>query len=136
MPAIAARLKLLRRKLKRNQSEMAELLGISFSLYSKLETARVPLSDNLAERIQARFALPENWLRSGEGELPESLLVIDNKAKPSKLISAEQVESVLELAQNPEYRQLAKETAETLQVSFARALAIIIEGKLKQEQTT
>ena len=132
MTNIAARLKLLRQRLKRRQSDMATLLEISCSLYSKLETARVPLSDKLAERIQLRFALPENWLLNGEGELPDPLRIIDENIKLSNLINAGQVETVLKLAQNPEYRALAKETAETLQVPFARALAIIIDGKLKQ----
>lgn len=49
------KLKEIRKKEKLKQKEMAELLGISYSHYTKLETGYVKPSFNLLKRIKEIF---------------------------------------------------------------------------------
>lgn len=131
MQDIAARLKILRRRLKLTQTGMAARLGVSLSLYSKLETGRHKLRPALAETICRNFAVPESWLLEGKGALPEEII---SESTPGRgtLPGVGQLEEIVRLAQNPQFRELAQQIADTMQLPFPRALAIVIQEKLGQ----
>ena len=131
MQDIAARLKILRRRLKLTQTGMAARLGISLSLYSKLEIGRNKLRPALAETICRNFAVPENWLLEGKGALPEEIFA-DILPGKGPLPGICQLEEIVRLAQNPQFRELAQQIADTMQLAFPRALAIVIQEKISQ----
>jgi transcriptional regulator with XRE-family HTH domain len=129
MQDIAARLKILRRRLKLTQADMAARIGVSHSLYSKLEVGGHKLRPALAETICRNFAVPENWLLEGEGALPDEILT-DLPSDKDTQPGVGHLEDIVRLAQNPQYRELAQQIADTMQIPFHRALALIIHEKL------
>lgn len=131
MQDIAARLKILRRRLKLTQTGMAARLGVSLSLYSKLEIGRNKLRPALAETICRNFAVPESWLLEGKGTLPDEIFA-DIKPGTNTLPAVGQLEEIVRMAQNPQFRELARQIADTMQLPFPRALAIVIQEKLEQ----
>ena len=131
MQDIAKRLKILRRRLLLTQSGMAERLGISLSLYSKLETGNHKLQQAQAENICRKLAIPESWLLEGKGTLPEELLS-STAAVQGAALGVKQIEAVVQLAQNQQFRELAQQISDTMQLPFPRALAIVIREKINQ----
>lgn len=131
MQDIAARLKILRRRLKLTQTGMAARLGVSLSLYSKLEIGRNKLRPALAKNICRNFAVPESWLLEGKGTLPEEIFA-DIPPGKGTLPPVGQLEEIVRMAQNPQFRELAQQIADTMQLPFPRALAIVIQEKLDQ----
>mgnify|MGYP000874515653 CR=1 FL=1 len=129
MQDIAARLKILRRRLKLTQTGMAERLGVSLSLYSKLETGRHKLRPALAKTICRNFAVPESWLLEGKGTLPDEIFTGVTPTKGA-LPGVNHLEEIVRLAQNPQFRELATQIADTMQIPFSKALAIVIYEKL------
>ena len=132
----AARLKILRSRLKLTQTEMAERLGISLSLYSKIEIGRHKLRSALANTICGKLGISESWLQDGKGALPEKLLPEIIAHRFNHLLSIRRLEEIIKLAQHPEFRELAEQIADTMQLSFPRALAIVIQEKINPPATS
>lgn len=131
MQDIATRLKTLRQRLDLTQTGMAKRLGISLSLYSKLETGKHKLQQTQAENICRKLAVPESWLLEGKGELPEELLGATT-APQNAVPGSRQIEKIVHLAQNPQFRELAQQISDTMQLPFPRALAIVVQEKINQ----
>ncbi len=120
------RLKILRKRLGCTQAQMAERLQVSLSLYSKLEIGIGKASAALIEKICRQFGLSESWLLQGTGDLPADIALPAESASAPAMPSEEQIIRILELSQEPATRALAGQIAETLQISLAQALAVLV----------
>lgn len=66
---IGSRIKKLRKTLKYNQLEFAEKIGIKQTSLSLIETGKNALTEQNIKLICLTFAVNENWLRTGEGDM-------------------------------------------------------------------
>lgn len=63
------RVKELRKYLHLTQDEFGEKLGIKKSAVSKIEKGENGVTDQMIKLMVKEFAVNENWLRTGEGEM-------------------------------------------------------------------
>ena len=86
---IANRVKILRVEyLKITQKKMAKELGISLSIYKRIEKNEVNL-DNKTDDLQLickKYGISEKWLFNGEGEIFNTKGTFKNKSQPIELI--------------------------------------------------
>lgn len=68
---VGARLRKLRKAQRYTQLEMAALLGMSVSSYTKLEIGARNLTPKWVQVVAQRFGVDPSWLLSGEGEAPQ-----------------------------------------------------------------
>lgn len=66
---INERLRTLRTAAVKTQGEFANDIGISVSLYSKIETGEKEVTSKVIEKIVTSYHVPLNWLRDGLGEM-------------------------------------------------------------------
>jgi len=103
---ILDRIRLVRKSLKLKQGVFARRIGLTQTALSMIELGRTALTEKNIKLICATFAVDENWLRTGQGEMfgPSSpyekeLLEVFGK------LSADGQEFILEMAQNLLKRQ-------------------------------
>jgi len=63
------RIRLVRKTLGLNQMEFARQIGLTQTALSMIELEKVALTDKNIKLICATFAIDENWLRTGKGEM-------------------------------------------------------------------
>ncbi|MDR2210072.1 MAG: helix-turn-helix domain-containing protein [Spirochaetaceae bacterium] len=64
-----SRIKELRRVLKITQANFAQTISLSSGYLAGIETNKRRVNDRLIKLICSSFAVSENWLRTGEGEM-------------------------------------------------------------------
>ncbi len=146
------RLKLLRAKLNVTQLEMAKLLAVSVSHYSKMEIGAVGLSHALAYLICREFGVDRNWLLTGNGRAPEimtgkSLNITEPEESGSPagnlassylggkaLHDLKRLEKIIALLRDPAKGKLAAELAAGLSLDINRAWALVISETLKDKR--
>jgi transcriptional regulator with XRE-family HTH domain len=103
---ILDRIRLVRKTLGLNQEEFAQRIGLTQTALSMIELEKVALTKKNIKLICATFAVEENWLRTGKGEMfgPASPYEKELLAVFSKL-TADTQEFILEMAQNLLKRQ-------------------------------
>jgi transcriptional regulator with XRE-family HTH domain len=52
-----------------NQAEFGRVLEIAQNTYSQIETGKIPLKSKLVSQICFKFAVNEEWLYSGKGDM-------------------------------------------------------------------
>lgn len=67
--SVSTRIALLRKKLNLTQSQFAKKIGIAQNSYSLIETGKNALTEQNIKLICLTFAVNENWLRTGEGDM-------------------------------------------------------------------
>jgi len=67
--SILDRIRLVRKTLGLNQVEFARRIGLTQTYLSMLELEKSALTEKNIKLICATFAVDENWLRTGEGEM-------------------------------------------------------------------
>ena len=107
---ILDRIRLVRKTLGLNQEEFAQRIGLTQTAMSMIELEKVALTEKNIKLICATFAVEENWLRTGKGEMfgpaspyEKELLAVFGKLTPDTQ------EFILEMAQNLLDRQNKKE---------------------------
>jgi transcriptional regulator with XRE-family HTH domain len=100
------RIRLVRKTLGLNQMEFARQIGLTQTALSMIELEKVALTDKNIKLICATFAIDEDWLRTGKGEMfgvespyEKELLEIFYK------LTADTQEFILEMAKNLLKRQ-------------------------------
>jgi transcriptional regulator with XRE-family HTH domain len=100
------RIRLVRKTLGLNQEEFAQRIGLTQTALSMIELEKVALTQKNIKLICATFAVEENWLRTGKGEMfgpaspyEKELLAVFGKLTPDTQ------EFILEMAQNLLRRQ-------------------------------
>ena len=63
------RLKTLRKSLKLSQAAFGSRLGVSRDVVNNIENGRVELKELMIKSICSLFAINEQWLRTGEGDM-------------------------------------------------------------------
>lgn len=103
---ILDRIRLVRKTLGVNQGKFARQIGLTQTALSMIELDKVSLTDKNIKLICATFAVDEEWLRTGKGEMfgPASPYEKELLAVFSKL-TADTQEFILEMAQNLLNRQ-------------------------------
>ena len=103
---ILDRIRLVRRTLNLNQVEFAKRIGLTQTALSMIEVEKTALTDKNIKLICATFAVDEDWLRTGNGEMfgtvspyEKELLTVFNR------LSSDAQEFILEMAQNLLKRQ-------------------------------
>ena len=103
---ILDRIRLVRKTLGLKQGEFAQRIGLTQTAMSMIEVERVALTEKNIKLICATFAIDEDWLRTGNGEMfgsispyEKELLSVFGKLTPNTQ------EFVLEMAQNLLRRQ-------------------------------
>ena len=103
---ILGRIRLVRKTLGLNQGEFAQRIGLTQNALSMIELEKVALTEKNIKLICATFAIDEDWLRTGNGEMFGSMSPYEKEllAVFAKL-SPDTQEFVLEMAQNLLRRQ-------------------------------
>jgi transcriptional regulator with XRE-family HTH domain len=103
---ILNRIRLVRKEIGLNQGEFAGRIGLTQTSMSMIEAGKSPLTEKNIKLICATFAVEENWLRTGKGEMfgpaspyEKELLAVFGKLTPDTQ------EFILEMAQNLLKRQ-------------------------------
>jgi len=103
---ILSRIRLVRKTLGLNQGEFAQRIGLTQNALSMIELEKVALTEKNIKLICATFAVDEDWLRTGNGEMfgsmspyEKELLAVFGKLSPDTQ------GFVLEMAQNLLRRQ-------------------------------
>lgn len=87
--AVGFRLKLLREALDMSPSEMADMLGIERTYWSRFEKGRQGLSDSVAALLVVRFGVTLDWLILGVwGGMPLDLTEKIRSVMPEQNIQA------------------------------------------------
>ena len=140
---IGQRLRWLRHELRSTQVEMAALLGISLSHYSKLEIGVGRMGRQLLTDLQAKTDIDLAWFLEGRGEawpqgrpdrnplktLKESGSYPGQKKCP--LPDEAVVERIIEFSMAAKNLALAKKMAAQLNIPESRALAILARASLE-----
>jgi transcriptional regulator with XRE-family HTH domain len=66
---ILNRIRLVRKSLGLNQAEFARKIGLTQTALSVIELERVALTEKNIKLICSTFAVDEDWLRTGKGEM-------------------------------------------------------------------
>ncbi len=138
--AIGRRMKLVRARLRKTQALMAQDLGVSLSHYSKLEVGIGGMSHGLVYTFCRLFGVDQDWFCYGQGgddqinPIDPALTEEAEKSQkgPDK-ITDENLEKIIELAQNDSINKLAEQIASATQTPKVRALSILIREKLQAE---
>ena len=100
------RIRLVRKALSIKQGDFANRIGLSQNAVSMSELGKTALTDKNIKLICATFAVDENWLRNGTGEMfgpaspyEKELLTVFGK------LTVDTQEFILEMAQNLLERQ-------------------------------
>jgi transcriptional regulator with XRE-family HTH domain len=103
---ILDRIRQIRKTLGLKQGEFAQRIGLTQTALSMIELERVALTEKNIKLICATFAVDENWLRTGKGEMfgPASPYEKELISVFGKL-TADTQEFILEMAQNLLKRQ-------------------------------
>ena len=138
------RLRQMRRVLGKTQAEIAALLQISLSHYSKLELGIGRMSRSMIFSVCNKFALNEKWLTDGAGTMwadPAAAGEIRDTADaygPSGRCGGgadlADIERILALAQCPKNQKLADQMAAALGIPKEKSLAVVVRTALAAEK--
>ncbi|MCL2234047.1 MAG: helix-turn-helix transcriptional regulator [Treponema sp.] len=105
------RIRLVRKALNIKQGDFANRIGLSQNAVSMIELGKAALTDKNIKLICATFAVDEEWLRNGTGEMfgPASPYEKELLAVFGKL-TADTQEFILDMAQNLLKRQNKRKT--------------------------
>jgi len=126
---LAENLREFRSHLALSQGEMAEHLGISKSLYAKLELAMAVTSRRTARRMADTLGTTLEYLLHKTGEK-----TVANAAVADAVPSEEMLRHILELARRDDVVALTKQTANTLKINPDQACAMIIHTILQEKR--
>ena len=101
-----SRIRLIRKALNQRQGEFASRIGLTQTALSMIELGKTALTDKNVKLICATFAVDEEWLRNGTGEMfglaspyEKELMAVFGK------LTADTQGFILEMAQNLLKRQ-------------------------------
>lgn len=151
---IAERLGIARRSMRNGrgvlQTEMAELLGVSHSHYSKCESGHNSFSAKFLDRFSECTGVSLAWLMSGEGDMyPAGVGSHEGVSHPGgqRLVPAGEeavvrppplteilVRRVLETARDPQVVAAAEALAQATGTTYNEAAAMVISRRLAMQK--
>ncbi len=137
--AIGKRMHLYRNQAKLTQTQMARILNVSLSHYSKLEIGHGTIGPKMLQKIQ-QTGVPLEWLIDGIGEEPDGNVLakrlralggIPGFAGPC---SEADLIDILDIAMRPDLLKLSEEISDKTGISRNRALAMLVQQVMKSGQ--
>ncbi|MDR0495261.1 MAG: helix-turn-helix transcriptional regulator [Treponema sp.] len=103
------RIRLVRKGIGLKQGEFADRIGLTQTSMSMIEAGKSPITEKNIKLICVTFAVDEDWLRTGKGEMfgvesPYEKELLETFGK----LTADTQEFILEMAQNLLKRQKKK----------------------------
>ena len=132
---VAQQLRYFRKKLGLKQSEMAKRLGVSVSLYSKLESGQIATTPGRLEKFATQLQTSVEFLTTGQGPEHVDNYAVAPGAEELSRLSLDALQRLVELSQDPKLIALAEQVAPTLRVVPQRALAVVIRTILMGAQS-
>ena len=123
---LGQQLRFFRKKLGLKQAEMALRLGVSNSLYSKLESGQISTTPRRLEKFAAQLQTSVEFLTTGQGVEHVDTYSAVPGAMELRSLSLDALQSLVELTQDSKLSALAAQVAPTLRVTPQRALAVVI----------
>ena len=134
LKAIGLRMKTVRTRLHKTQAEMAQMLDISLSHYSKLEVGIGGISHGLIHKFCTVFNVDQPWFVYGQGNVPDSI-IITNTAAPT--LTNDIVCRLVELILDKDVQKMAESFSQQFNVDFPHSMAMMVGELLKyQEEQT
>ncbi len=136
MKAIGRRMHLYRTQAKLTQTQMAKVLNISLSHYSKLEIGLGTIGPKLLQKIQ-QTGIPLEWLTDGTGEEPDGnelskrLQALGGIPDSSGTCSQADLLTILDIAMRPDLLKLSAEISAKTGITRNQALAMLVQQVLK-----
>lgn len=121
--SLATQLRYFRKKLGLSQSEMAEKMGVSQSLYTKLEVNAASTTTRRIEKMAEALHTSTEFLLHGTG--PE---VVSGEEFCAPRLTDELLEQILTLAGDPEIRSAAEKIAEVTQRTPIQTLVTLVKA--------
>jgi len=151
---IAERLGTARRSMRNGrgilQAEMAELLEVSHSHYSKCESGHNSFSGRFLDRFCERTGVSPAWLVSGEGDMYPAAAAVreeparwpaqrtvpagEDLASRSAPLSEALVRRVLETARDPQVVAASEALAQATGATYSEAAAMVISRRLATQR--
>ena len=128
---LAETLRSFRRHFALNQNEMSERIGISKSLYAKLELGLAQTSVRTIRRMAEAIGTTPDYLMRKEGD--EFVTAAPAPSPAAAVPSEEMLCGAFELARRQDVQALARQAAETLRLSLDMALAMIVRALLLEQ---
>jgi len=128
---IAERLKVVRRGMQQGrgllQAEMAELVDVSHSHYSKCESGHNTFSARFLAHFAERTGVSLTWLTAGQGPAPH--------ANPNQALanSEQTIRTILATARDPQVIAAAEALAQATNTPYDQSIAAVIARKLARE---
>lgn len=132
--SVGTQLRYFRGKLWLKQREMAQILGISFSLYSKLESGHTTIPERTVARLASILNTSVEFLTTGQGDesLPPPRPTREQRTISS--FSDEDLLNIINLALRDDLQRLAREVAANMSTTPRHAMAIIIRSILQGDK--
>ena len=125
---LATQLRYFRKKLALSQTEMAAKLGVSLSLYTKLEVNATSTTPRRLEKFAEALQTTTEFLLHGTGE--EFVGGVDENAPR---LTDELLEQILVLATDPQIRTAAEKIAESTHRTPTQTLVMLVKAMLLEE---
>ena len=125
---LATQLRYFRKKLALSQTEMAAKLGVSLSLYTKLEVNATSTTPRRLEKFAEALQTTTEFLLHGTGE--EFVSGVDETAPR---LTDELLEQILVLATDPQIRTAAEKIAESTHRTPTQTLVMLVKAMLLEE---
>ena len=107
---ILARIRLVRKTLGLNQAEFARRIGLTQTALSMIEIEKTTLTEKNIKLICTTFAIDEDWLRTGKGEMFGAISPYEKELLTVFCqLTFDTQEFILEMAQNLLKRQEKQE---------------------------
>ncbi len=131
---IGNRMKTVRTRLHKTQADMAQVLEISLSHYSKLEVGIGGISHGLIHKFCTAFNVDQPWFVYGQGNPPDSIVVAN---KTQSTLDQGVICRLVELALNKDIQKMAETFSQQFKVDFPHSMAMMVTELLKyqDEQT-
>ena len=134
LKAIGLRMKTVRTRLHKTQADMAQVLEISLSHYSKLEVGIGGISHGLIHKFCTAFNVDQPWFVYGQGSAPDSIVVAN---KNTANLDPNTICRIVELVLNKDIQKMAENFSQQFKVDFPHSMAMMVSELLKfqDEQT-
>jgi len=132
MDEVGQRLKKLRRALQYTQMEMAHVLDISVSHYSKLEVGIGCLGNKLMRLLSRKYNVSREWLATGEGEEPDFThlkpKILSRSGHTHRYVKKadDNIEKIVGLAYSPDIVHAAETIVRTTGITLCKAISLLV----------
>lgn len=130
LKAIGLRMKTVRTRLHKTQADMAQVLEISLSHYSKLEVGIGGISHGLIHKFCTAFNVDQPWFVYGQGNPPDSIVVSNRNTSN---LDQSTLCRLVDLVLNKDIQKMAETFSQQFKVDFTHSMAMMVAELLKYQ---